>query len=120
MVTGGAVSTKGIRCPHCWREIWLSIYAVEYYCVCGRKLEVKKCKKVPARPTKKDKVEMERGRRFFIMHCLYLAATEEKEFKGEESLVSLAVQYGGSAKITRKECEDVLKMTVGEVLVEEA
>ena len=68
--------------------------------------------------TKKDKVEMERGRRIFILRSLMLAATEEERFRGKASLLTLAVQYGGSQKITRKECEDILKMTVGEVLAE--
>ena len=65
--------------------------------------------------TKADK-ETARGRRFFTLHCLYLAATEEKEFRGSASLVSLAMQYGASAKITKDECEKVLKMTVEEAL----
>lgn len=112
------VSTKGIRCPYCRREIWLSIYAVEYYCICGRKLEVKKCEKVPARPTKKDK-KMDKGRKRFALHSLYLAATEVKEFRRNVSLIAVAMQYGMSAKLTKAECEAVLKMTVEEALAEE-
>jgi len=113
------VSTKGIRCPHCYRELWLSIYAVTYYCICGRKLEVKKCKKVPARPTKKDKKEMERGRRLFALQCLIHAEGEPEDLREGKSVPAVALQYGASAKLTKAEVDAVLKMTVEELLAEE-
>ena len=42
---------KEIQCPYCGKVLVVSIYAVTYYCLCRRKLEVKKCATVKSGPT---------------------------------------------------------------------
>lgn len=57
---------------------------------------------------------MDRSRIMYCLHILKLAATDE--FGGGD-LIEIALQYGKSVEITKKELQQVLGMTVEEVLL---
>lgn len=57
---------------------------------------------------------MDKSRRLYCLHVLKLATTDE--FGGGD-LIEIALQYGTSVKITKKELKQVLGMTVEEVLL---